>query len=431
MRFRVSSETVTAVVTDDPLVDEHGEPADGLADWGNLRVLLGRGMPPHRRRRTLLHELCHCWRYTQEQPANIEAECDFVARVADTAWEDVERQGGTAAFQAMFGDVVAAGGGEAPVLGVAVDVPAEVMARASAVRAVKYADVDEARWTLIVSDCHRYGIDVADAFITWDVDERTGEEIPSLRPTVVDLARMSRGTGLLEEEGTPELCGPDGVWTTTWHRQEPPTHARCFVRRKGYAEPFEGIAEYRMCARYVRDGDGWKLTQAWADGAATMLGKCALVAALRKAFREYIGRLVTREEADPAGVSRPPPLSPAPGPRLAARRSRPAVAGSIGLASAAVGPGFPPGFAAKLATAMGVRPDGELVDDPRLAARWVTDETPESERGLLLALMRGEMGKAEAEAAVAKFRGRLPRTAAADYRAFAAVVVREVRAGRG
>ena len=369
--------------------------------------------------------MCHCWRYTQEQPKNIEAECDFVARVADTVWEDVERQGGVAAFHALFGGAAT----EAMTPALPVDVPPAVMTRAEAVRAVKYPDVDEARWTMIVGECHRYGIDVADAWVVWEVDERTGEEIPALRTTVVDLSRISRDTGLLEEEGTPELCGPDGVWTTAWHRPEPPTHARCFVRRKGFPEPFEGVAEYRMCVRSIKVGvDKWELTPAWANGAATMLGKCALVAALRKAFREYIGRLVTREEADPDGVQRPP-LTPPPGPKLAARRSRPAVAGTIGLASAAVGPGFPPGFATRLAAAAGIGPEGEVVDDPRKANRWVTDETPDDERGLLLALMRGDRGKSEAEALVAKYRERLPQTLAAGYGLFAAVVLRE--AGRG
>ena len=422
MQFRVSSEVVTAVVTDDPLFDEHGEPADGLADWGNLRVLLKRGMPPHRRRRTLIHELCHCWRYTQEQPANIEAECDFVARVADTAWEDVERQGGMGAFSGLFGEAAVAVGGPGP----SPEVPAAMMTRAEAVRAVKYPDVDEARWTLIVGECYRYGIDVNDAWIVWSVDERTGEEIPALRTTLHDLRVICRRTGLVESESDYELCGADGVWVKVWTRPDNPSHARATVRRKDYAQDFAAVVEYRHCVRWKADGTG--PTEAWVDGPAPMLGKCAVVAAYRKAFHEVIGQLVTREEADPTGI-RPPPLSPPPGPRLAARRSRPVVAGSIGLASAAVGPGFPPGFAARLAAAVGVGPAGELVDDPRLAARWVTDETPDDERGLLLALMRGDRGKADAEAVVARHRERLPRTVAADYRAFAAVVVRE--AGRG
>jgi hypothetical protein len=98
---RVSTFTVDVVVTWEPLIFR-GEPANGIADFDNRRIILAAGMQPHLRLLTLAHEVWHCWRFAFERPRKIEAECDFFGYAAGALVEDLGAQGGIEAFMALF-----------------------------------------------------------------------------------------------------------------------------------------------------------------------------------------------------------------------------------------------------------------------------------------------------------------------------------------
>jgi hypothetical protein len=102
LSFRVFTETVEVFVAHD-LFDVDGHPAVGLADGGYGVIYLRADMPPRLRLHTLLHELWHCWRFKMDRPATTEGECDHFGVVAQAAFEDLERQGGTAAIDRLFG----------------------------------------------------------------------------------------------------------------------------------------------------------------------------------------------------------------------------------------------------------------------------------------------------------------------------------------
>ena len=85
-------------------------------------------------------------------------------------------------------------------------------------------------------------------------------------------------------------------WLDVWLSDEPPKAARAAVMRKGFVEPLYAVATWDSYAPYFNG----KLSQMWKQHGALMLGKCAEMLALRKAFPMELSGLYVSEELDSA-----------------------------------------------------------------------------------------------------------------------------------
>jgi phage recombination protein Bet len=108
---------------------------------------------------------------------------------------------------------------------------------------------------------------------------------------------------------TPTQWTLDGVtWVDVWiDSTTPPKAARVGVYREGFVEPLVAVATMDA---YNAGGPMWQKMP------ALMLGKCAEMLALRKAFPQDLSGLYSTEEMDQAGEPKkaaqvPPPAQPA------------------------------------------------------------------------------------------------------------------------
>jgi phage recombination protein Bet len=89
----------------------------------------------------------------------------------------------------------------------------------------------------------------------------------------------------------------DGIeWVDVWLSKEPPAAARAGVMRKGFTEPLYAVATWTSYAPHFNG----KLSQMWSQHGSLMLGKCAEMLALRKAFPMELSGLYVAEEMDTA-----------------------------------------------------------------------------------------------------------------------------------
>jgi hypothetical protein len=244
MRFRVLTRHADLIVTTDPIPDVDGKPSFGMTDWDNGRILMARCTPPHLRTNVLCHEIYHCWRFEIEQPESIEAQCDLFGLAASAVMEDMEAQGGTPALHRLFaGDTVMVD-----------DVPPlpPTPAWEETIRAVKFRHLrDDHDWEWVKAECRRQGIDLSDAWVKYQVDPDTGEEVPRLLTTYNNLVAIAGRTGKFVVVRAAEFLKPDGTWVGVWNDAEPPEAARASVVRSDVPEPIVGTAYLKRSMRWM------------------------------------------------------------------------------------------------------------------------------------------------------------------------------------
>lgn len=111
----------------------------------------------------------------------------------------------------------------------------------------------------------------------------------AMRPYLEDgkVVRDGQGNVIMVE---------DYVWHDVWLSKEHPLAARVGVYRQGFPEPIYAVANWDA---YSAGGPMWKKMP------ALMLGKCAEMLALRKAFPQDLSGLYSAEEMDQAGAGAP------------------------------------------------------------------------------------------------------------------------------
>lgn len=113
----------------------------------------------------------------------------------------------------------------------------------------------------------------------------------------IDGARLvAQRTGEYAGQKPIEWTGDGKEWVEVWLESEPPKAARCGVMRKGFVEPLYAVATWEGYAPYF----GGKLSNMWSQHGPLMLGKCAEMLALRKAFPMELSGLYVAEEMDSA-----------------------------------------------------------------------------------------------------------------------------------
>jgi len=115
----------------------------------------------------------------------------------------------------------------------------------------------------------------------------------------IDGARLvAQRSGEYAGQTPTYWCGADGIWVDVWLQDVPPKAAKVGVYRNGFVEALTAVALWDQYA--VKDKDG-KLTTMWKKMGSLMLGKCAEMLAIRRAFPMELSGLYSTEEMDQAG----------------------------------------------------------------------------------------------------------------------------------
>lgn len=113
----------------------------------------------------------------------------------------------------------------------------------------------------------------------------------------IDGARLVAERSKQYQGQTPTEWTADGVtWTQVWLSRENPAAARVGVYRAGFQAPLYAVATWDA---YNAGSPIWKKMP------ALMLGKCAEMLALRKAFPQDLSGLYSAEEMDQASTPAP------------------------------------------------------------------------------------------------------------------------------
>ena len=109
----------------------------------------------------------------------------------------------------------------------------------------------------------------------------------------IDGARLiAERSGKYAGQTPVEWTGDGQNWTQVWLDRQPPAAARVGVHRSDFREPLYAVANFQA---YAAGGPMWDKMP------ALMIGKCAEMLALRKAFPQDLSGLYSTEEMDQAG----------------------------------------------------------------------------------------------------------------------------------
>jgi len=112
----------------------------------------------------------------------------------------------------------------------------------------------------------------------------------------IDGARLvAERTGQYRGQTATQWTADGVTWVDVWLASEQPKAARVGVHREGFVEPLYAVATWDA---YSANSPMWKKM------GALMLGKCAEMLALRKAFPQDLSGLYSTEEMDQAGAPR-------------------------------------------------------------------------------------------------------------------------------
>ena len=160
---------------------------------------------------------------------------------------------------------------------------------------------------LFVNQCNRTGLDAFSKQIYSIKRYSSATHSSTYQVQVsIDGARLiAQRSGEYAGQTPCYWCGADGIWVDVWLQDVPPKAAKVGVYRNGFVEALTAVALWDQYA--VKDKDG-KLTTMWKKMGSLMLGKCAEMLALRRAFPMELSGLYSTEEMDQAGGTEPGPF---------------------------------------------------------------------------------------------------------------------------
>ncbi len=156
------------------------------------------------------------------------------------------------------------------------------------------ADTTNDELKLFLYQCERTGLDPFAKQIY--CIKRKGKAVTQIS---IDGARLiAERTGKYEGQEGPFWCDSDGAWHDVWLSDSPPKAAKVLVWKTGAQRATPGVAHW---GEYVPMFSG-KPGEMWVKMPALMLGKCAEMLALRKAFPQDLSGLYSSEEMQQADV---------------------------------------------------------------------------------------------------------------------------------
>lgn len=165
-------------------------------------------------------------------------------------------------------------------------------------------DCTDAELELFMIVCNRTGLDPFAkqlyALKRWNGAQN--KHVLSIQTSIDGYRLIAERTGRYRGQLPMQWCGKDGVWTTEWVLDTPPTLARATVLKDGFDAPMIGQARYAAYVQTKRNGEP---NEMWQRMHAEQLAKCAEALALRKAFPQELSGIYTFEEMGQAGFEHP------------------------------------------------------------------------------------------------------------------------------
>ena len=178
---------------------------------------------------------------------------------------------------------------------------------------------------LFIEVCERTGLNpfARQIYAIKRWDGNTKREVMQTQVSIDGARLVAQRSGRYAGQTPVYWCGQDKVWTDVWLEDDHPAAAKVGVYMPGAPEPIWGVAVWGQYVQTKKDGS---VTAMWQKMGSLMLGKCAEMLALRKAFPMELSGLYSGEEmgqADnvippraevprPSTVTRPSPLGRAP-----------------------------------------------------------------------------------------------------------------------
>lgn len=142
-------------------------------------------------------------------------------------------------------------------------------------------------------------------------DRRAGRAVCKSQVGIDGLRLISQRTGEFGGRESIEWCDDKGNWFDVWLRDTPPAAARCTVRKivGGVAYPITNTVLYSAYVQLTQKGNPMAR---WKSDPAGQLAKCAEAGALRAAFPQEMGNLMTDVEMQQADNGHHEELEQAP-----------------------------------------------------------------------------------------------------------------------
>jgi len=154
--------------------------------------------------------------------------------------------------------------------------------------------------SLFVEQCNRTQLDpfARQIYAVSRWDGKLGRNVMTTQVSIDGARLVAQRSGDYCGQTPVFYCGADRQWTDLWLDSDGlPLAAKVGVYRRGFTEPMWATATW---AQYVQTKKDGQPNSMWSKMPALMLGKCAEMLALRKAFPMELSGLYSAEEMDQA-----------------------------------------------------------------------------------------------------------------------------------
>jgi len=173
---------------------------------------------------------------------------------------------------------------------------------------------------LFIEQCNRTQLDpfARQIYAVSRYDGKLGRPVMQTQVSIDGARLVAQRSGEYAGQTPVYYCGADREWTDLWLPEDGyPKAAKVGVYRQGFVEPLWATATWDQYVQTVKDGNPNRM---WKQMPALMLGKCAEMLALRKAFPMELSGLYSAEEM---GQAENPAPEKAEAPKTSKRKTNP------------------------------------------------------------------------------------------------------------